>query len=105
MSGFIGFPAHQDAPAFVQFGQSSHMTVMFTVDPTTKENGCLEVVPGSHKNDYEKRILPQKQDGSIALDWSEKANWIPVYCKPVSVVLFIGSFFFGKAKRDVRDLF
>jgi ectoine hydroxylase-related dioxygenase (phytanoyl-CoA dioxygenase family) len=83
-----GFPPHQDAPAFVQFGQSSHMTVMFTIDPTTAENGCLEVVPGSHKNSYDRRILPQeKHDGSIAREWCNEQNWIPVFCKPVSITL------------------
>ncbi|CAO3607391.1 unnamed protein product [Cunninghamella echinulata] len=89
LPGGGGFPAHQDAPAFVQFGQSSHMTVMFTVDPTTNENGCLEVVPGSHKNNYERGILPQEQhDGSISLDWCKDHEWIPVYCKPGSVLIF-----------------
>lgn len=61
------------------------MTVMFTVDATTAENGCLEVVPGSHINDYGRRILPQeKHDGSIALDWCGKQEWVPVHCQPVS---------------------
>lgn len=82
---YIAFPAHQDAPAFVQFGQSSHMTVMFTIDATTDENGCLEVVPGSHKNPFERRILPQeKHDGSIASSWCDQQQWVPVHCKPVS---------------------
>lgn len=84
-----GFPPHQDAPAFVQFGQSTHMTVMFTIDPTTAENGCLEVVPGSHKNDYDQGILPQeKHDGSISREWCNKEQWIPVYCKPVCIISF-----------------
>ncbi|CAO3589833.1 unnamed protein product [Absidia cylindrospora] len=84
-----GFPAHQDAPAFTQFGQSSHMTVMFTVDPTTGANGCLEVVPASHKNSYERGILPQKKsDGSIAQEWCDQNQWIPVYCKTGSVLIF-----------------
>jgi ectoine hydroxylase-related dioxygenase (phytanoyl-CoA dioxygenase family) len=86
LPGGGGFPAHQDAPAFVQFGQSSHMTVMFTIDPTTNENGCLQVVPGSHKT---KEILPQEMhDGSISLDWCAKHEWVPVYCKPGSVLIF-----------------
>lgn len=61
------------------------MTVMFTIDPTTNENGCLEVVPGSHKNSYESRILPQEtSDQSISLEWCGQNQWIPVHCKPVS---------------------
>ncbi|KAI8073056.1 hypothetical protein BC940DRAFT_267671 [Gongronella butleri] len=89
LPGGGGFNAHQDAPAFVQFGQSSHMTVMFTVDETTPQNGCLEVVPGSHKNEYERGILPQTMtDGGIALDWCAEHEWTPVYCKPGSVLIF-----------------
>lgn len=86
---FPGFPAHQDAPAFVQFGQSSHMTVMFTIDPTTDANGCLEVVPGSHKNTFDRGILPQeKHDGSISVDWCKQQQWLPVHCKPVSITWY-----------------
>ena len=60
------------------------MTVMFTIDPTTAENGCLEVVPGSHRNEFERGILPQeKDDGSIAVDWCDKQDWRPVYLQPV----------------------
>ncbi|ORZ00842.1 hypothetical protein BCR43DRAFT_521794 [Syncephalastrum racemosum] len=89
LPGGGGFPAHQDSPAFTQFGQVSHMTVMFTIDPTTDENGCLEVVPGSHKNSYEKGILPQeKHDGSISRDWCKENNWIPVHCKEGSILIF-----------------
>lgn len=88
LPGGGGFPAHQDSPAFIQFGQSSHVTVMFTVDATNATNGCLEVVPGSHKNDFENRILPQDQDGSIALDWCTQQEWVPVHCQPVSAKLY-----------------
>ncbi|KAI8339128.1 hypothetical protein BC941DRAFT_422153 [Chlamydoabsidia padenii] len=89
LPGGGGFPAHQDAPAFIQFGQSSHMTVMFTIDPTTNENGCLEVVPGSHKNNYDCGILPQeKSDNSISLEWCAQNQWIPVHCKPGSILIF-----------------
>lgn len=103
LPGGGGFPAHQDAPAFVQFGQSSHMTVMFTIDATTAANGCLEVVPGSHKNDYERRILPQeKHDGSISLDWCNKHKWTPVYCQPGSVLIF-GAYLAHRSGDNVTD--
>lgn len=86
LPGGGGFPAHQDCNAFVQFGQSSHMTVMFTINATTAMNGCLEVVPRSHKNNFEKHILPQEEhDGSIALDWCTQQEWVPVHCQPVSI--------------------
>jgi len=46
LPGGAGFQPHQDAPAFTAFGQSYHVTVMIAVDPSTRENGCLEV--GTH---------------------------------------------------------
>ncbi|GAN07599.1 phytanoyl-CoA dioxygenase [Mucor ambiguus] len=87
LPGGGGFPAHQDFKAF-RLGKSSHTTVMFTVDATTNENGCLEVVPGSHNNEFEGRSLPQEADGSIAVDWCKQQQWVPVYCKPGSVLIF-----------------
>lgn len=50
LPGGAGFAPHQDAPAFTSFGQSLHITVMISVDATTKANGCLEVAPhpGGH---------------------------------------------------------
>ncbi|KAI8095990.1 hypothetical protein BDF21DRAFT_353984 [Thamnidium elegans] len=103
LPGGGGFPAHQDAPAFVQFGQASHMTVMFTIDATTAANGCLEVVPGSHINDCDRRILPQeKHDGSIAMDWVNKHNWVPVHCQPGSVLIF-GAYLAHRSGDNVTE--
>lgn len=41
----LGFPAHQDAPAYVSFGLNYHVTCLLAADEATEENGCLEVVP------------------------------------------------------------
>ncbi|ORX91258.1 PhyH-domain-containing protein [Basidiobolus meristosporus CBS 931.73] len=85
MPGGGGFPAHQDAPAFTQFGQSSHVTVMFGVDPFTIENGCLWAVPKKHKLG----VLPQEEkDGSISVEWCEKEEWVPLTCGPRDVLIF-----------------
>ncbi|KAI7892928.1 uncharacterized protein EV154DRAFT_561845 [Mucor mucedo] len=103
LSGGSGFPPHQDAPAFVQFGQSTHMTVMFSIDATTAANGCLEVVPGSHRNEHERRILPQeKHDGSISTDWVNTHEWKPVHCKAGSVLIF-GAYLAHRSGDNVTD--
>ncbi|KAL0080629.1 hypothetical protein F4703DRAFT_1870338 [Phycomyces blakesleeanus] len=103
LPGGGGFPPHQDAPAFIQFGQASHMTVMFTIDPTVAANGCLEVVPGSHKNSFEKGILPQEvYDGSIARTWCDKQTWIPVHCRPGSVLIF-GAYLAHRSGDNTTD--
>ncbi|KAK9761359.1 hypothetical protein K7432_013797 [Basidiobolus ranarum] len=84
MPGGGGFPAHQDAPAFIQFGQSSHVTVMFGVDPFTTENGCLWAVPRRHN----RGVLPQEQDGSISREWCDGEEWVALTCGPRDLLVF-----------------
>jgi 2-aminoethylphosphonate dioxygenase len=44
-----GFQPHLDAPAYDHIGEIEHVTANFAIDAATPENGCLEVVPGSHR--------------------------------------------------------
>ncbi|KAF9210641.1 hypothetical protein BGZ59_009174 [Podila verticillata] len=85
LAGGGGFPAHQDAPAFIQFGQVTHATAMFTIDPTTIANGCLEVVPRSHTDGV---LAQEKHDGSICRKWCEKHDWVPVETRPGCLLVF-----------------
>ncbi|ORX60513.1 PhyH-domain-containing protein [Hesseltinella vesiculosa] len=87
LPGGGAFVPHQDCRAFTQFGQNTHMTVMFTVDSTTDANGCLEVVPGSHANSYENGLLPHATN-EIHPDWVNEQKWTPVYLKPGSILIF-----------------
>lgn len=48
-AGAGGFDAHTDAPAYQHSGALKHLTINVAVDAATTENGCLEVVDGSHK--------------------------------------------------------
>jgi len=41
-------PWHQDGVA--AYDRDPRVTVWTALDPATKENGCLQVIPGSHKN-------------------------------------------------------
>jgi ectoine hydroxylase-related dioxygenase (phytanoyl-CoA dioxygenase family) len=49
IAGAGGFDAHTDAPAYQHSGALKHLTINIAVDAATSENGCLEVVDGSHK--------------------------------------------------------
>ena len=49
LPGGNGFLPHHDAPAFNSFGPTYHITMMVSIDPCNKENGCLEMVPGHHR--------------------------------------------------------
>lgn len=49
MPGGPGFKAHQDQQAGWGRYASIFITSMVTIDPATLENGCLEMVPGRHR--------------------------------------------------------
>eukprot|EP01133_Synstelium_polycarpum_P014361 gene14361-16947_t len=97
-AGGGGFPPHQDAPAYVQLGQVSHITAMLAIDNSTIANGCLYVVPGSQNAG----ILPQNADGSISTEWCATQEWAPVECK-VGDVLIFGSYIAHKSGTNTTD--
>lgn len=84
LPGGNGFAAHQDAPAFVTFGQKYHITLMISVDATTVQNGCLEIVRGRHVEE----LLPQAADGSLDVKFCETLAWEPLTTEPGDIVLF-----------------
>ena len=92
LQGGGAFPPHQDAPAYTQFGQINHVTIMIAIDPATLENGCLEVVPRSHTLG----ILPQEKDATIQQTWCDQQKWIPLECKTGSILIF-GSYLAHKS--------
>jgi ectoine hydroxylase-related dioxygenase (phytanoyl-CoA dioxygenase family) len=50
MPGGPGFKAHQDQQAGWGRYAPIFVTAMVSIDPATLENGCLEVVPGRHRD-------------------------------------------------------
>ena len=52
MSGGEGFKAHQDAQAGWDAYASLHITAMLSIDPTTAQNGCLELAPDQHRRGF-----------------------------------------------------
>lgn len=79
-----GFAPHQDAPAFVSFGQSYHITVMLAVDACTRDNGCLEVVDGLHGSG----LFPQAEGGTLHPDWVAAQRWRPIEMARGDVLFF-----------------
>ena len=79
-----GFAPHQDAPAFVSFGQTYHITLMLGADATTPENGCLEIVPGFGREE----TLPQAEDGTLREDVVARLSWRPLPTQAGDAVLF-----------------
>lgn len=61
------------------------ITICVAVDPHNRENGCLEVAKGMHKNG-----LYGKQGENIEMSISDNFKFIPLYLEPGDVVYFDG---------------
>lgn len=86
LPGGQGFKAHQDAPAFDLFGQSEHVTIMLSLDASTRENGCLEVGEGS-----EPRLrLPQAEDLTLDTEVENGLTWQPKSTEIGDIMIFDG---------------
>lgn len=84
LPGGQGFTAHQDAPAFTQFGQRYHVTAMVAVDATTPANGCLEI----SLDRAPEQLLDQADDGTLAQSVIAALDWQPLEAQPGDLILF-----------------
>lgn len=82
-AGGNGFRAHLDAPAYDHIGQIEHTTANFAVDPATIANGCVEVVPGSHRMNVE-----LAEGGRISQKWEAEHQWIPIELESGDLLMF-----------------
>jgi len=84
LPGADGFKPHQDVAAgWWMYKQSIHISVLISVDASTIENGCLELVYGKHK------------DGMLSEQWKtipdevvEKLKWEFAPTAPGDIVFF-----------------
>lgn len=86
LPGGGGFGAHQDAPAFTSFDQRFHVTLLASVDPSTEENGCLQMVHGW--GDRTQEFLPQNADGTVGTHTEAELDWRPLTTEPGDLVFF-----------------
>ena len=94
LPGADGFKAHQDQQAGWTRYAPIFITALVTIDPATIQNGCLEMVPGRHK------------EGLIGAEWSplEDAalDLIPTPTAPGDVIFF-DSFAPHASKPNLTD--
>lgn len=83
LPGGNGFQAHLDAPAYDHIGRIEHTTANIAVDAATVENGCVEVVPGSHRMDVE-----LSHGGHISQAWEDSHEWMPVELSSGDLLIF-----------------
>lgn len=84
LPGGGGFEAHQDAPAFTSFGHHYHITMMIAFDEATRENGCLELVPGR----WSRSFLPMTSGLTITQEQESLMNWQAIDMAPGDILLF-----------------
>jgi ectoine hydroxylase-related dioxygenase (phytanoyl-CoA dioxygenase family) len=78
-----GFQAHLDAPAYDHIGRIEHMTANLAIDAATPENGCLEVVRGSHKMEVE-----FADGGRIKPEWEQAHQWTSIPLEMGDMLVF-----------------
>ena len=80
MPGAPGFKAHQDQQAGWTRYAPLFVTALVTIDPSTLQNGCLEMVPGRHR------------EGLIGEEWNPLdetgLELVPVPTQPGDVIFF-----------------
>ncbi|KAI1091277.1 hypothetical protein F5B19DRAFT_493505 [Rostrohypoxylon terebratum] len=72
-----GFVAHIDAPSYTHMGATQFIEIMVAVEPQTKENGWLEIVPGSHK-----QHVDLSNGGRVANEWESSNEFVPLLLSP-----------------------
>lgn len=93
-----GFQAHFDAPAYDHIGRVDHLTANLAVDAATPENGCLEVVAGSHlMTDVTFQDL-----GRITPEWENSHEWTSVPLESGDI-LFFGSRFAHRSAANKTE--
>lgn len=80
MPGGDGFKAHQDVQAGWDRYARLHITALVSIDPSTVENGCLEIARGHH------------DQGLIGAQWTpleeDALDYVPVPTSPGDAVFF-----------------
>ncbi|KGO43220.1 Phytanoyl-CoA dioxygenase [Penicillium expansum] len=87
LPGGRGAIPHIDLPAYGDFAPE-FVEIMIAVDAHTAENGCMEVVDGSHREE-----VPFGEGGRIVGDWVQKLEgqgreFVPVVLEAGDILIF-----------------
>ncbi len=88
--GAMGQPWHQDAYYF-PFDRSPQVGIWLAITEATLENGCLHVVPGSHREPVHEHVKPRRPDSNLGymeiVDHDMSAS-VPVPMQPGDLLVF-----------------
>jgi len=102
--GVIGQPWHQDSYYF-RLDRQPQVGVWVALSRATLENGCLWVLPGSHKNDILEHIpdrRPAANRGYLEVLSEDDSARVPCLMEPGDV-LFFHSFLLHMSTDNVAD--
>lgn len=103
--GVVGQPWHQDAYYF-RYDKQPQVTVWVALSRATLENGCLWVLPGSHKRQQVFEHVPDRRPESLQgyqeIVSEDTAEEIPVTMDPGDV-LFFHSYLMHRSTDNVAD--
>lgn len=97
LPGANGFKPHLDAPAYDHIGKIEHTTANFAIHPATIANGCIYVVPRSHRMDVKLSV-----GGRIDENWEAEHTWIPVELDSGDLLIF-GSHLAHRSAPNTTD--
>lgn len=103
--GVIGQPWHQDAHYF-RYDRQPQVTVWVALSRATLENGCLWILPGSHRTgrvfEHVEDQRPQSLQGYLEIVSEDTATEQPVTMEPGDV-LFFHSYLMHRSTDNVAD--
>jgi len=88
--GAMGQPWHQDSYYFA-FDNRPQVGVWLAVTEATLENGCLHVMPGSHREPVHEHVpdrRPNAQYGYTEIVDYDMSNSVPVLMQPGDLLVF-----------------
>ena len=97
--GSEGFLPHQDAQAgWLESGQTFHISAAVSIDDTTVENGCIEIVKGKHLNGLIGPVRANMSDEVV-----QSLTWEDVPTKKTDLLIF-GSFVPHRSKANSTSI-
>jgi ectoine hydroxylase-related dioxygenase (phytanoyl-CoA dioxygenase family) len=104
--GARGQALHQDN-YYLRVKPGTCMAAWMALDPCDEDNGCMQVVPGSHDWPI---LCPEKADTSISftdvtVPLPERAAAVPVIMEAGDVLFFNGSIVHGSLPNRTKDRF
>ncbi|KAF8530462.1 hypothetical protein BU17DRAFT_79242 [Hysterangium stoloniferum] len=86
-SGGGGYAPHYDAVSYAHIDPNARTfaSILVAAEEATPLNGCLEIVPGSHKRE---NLPPLRSDKTIRDEWSMRQMWKSIPLQPGDALLF-----------------